>query len=52
MPDNGHVERFAGWIASEVLDINVYPHRAFEQLLRGFHVADDRDDSACWTASH
>ena len=30
------VERFAGRIVSEVLAINVYSHRALEQLLRGF----------------
>ncbi len=36
---NGMVERFNGRIASEVLDINVYSHRALEQLLRGFNTA-------------
>ena len=36
---NGMVERFNGRIASEVLDINVYSHRALEQLLHGFSVA-------------
>ena len=35
---NGMVERFNSRIASEVLDINVYSHRALEQLLRGFNV--------------
>ena len=33
------VERFNGRIASEVLDINVYSHRALEQILRGFNTA-------------
>ena len=33
------VERFNGRIVSEVLDINVYSHRALEQLLRGFNAA-------------
>ena len=33
------VERFNGRIASEVLDINIYSHRALEQLLRGFNQA-------------
>ena len=33
------VERFNGRISSEVLDINVYSHRALEQLLRGFNQA-------------
>ena len=36
---NGMVERFNGRIASEVLDINIYSHRALEQLLRGFNQA-------------
>ena len=36
---NGMVERFNGRIASEVLEINVYSHRALEQLLRGFNTA-------------
>ncbi len=36
---NGMVERFNGRITSEVLDINVYSHRALEQLLRGFNAA-------------
>ena len=36
---NGMVERFNGRIASEVLDLNVYSHRALEQLLRGFNTA-------------
>ena len=36
---NGMVERFNGRIAREVLDINVYSHRALEQLLRGFNTA-------------
>ncbi len=36
---NGMVERFNGRIASEVLGINVYSHRALEQLLRGFNTA-------------
>ena len=36
---NGMVERFNGRIASEVLDINVYFHRALEQLLRGLNTA-------------
>ena len=34
---NGLVERFNGRISSEVLAINVYSHRALEQLLRGFN---------------
>ena len=33
------VERFNGRVGSEVLDINVYSHRALEQLLRGFNAA-------------
>ncbi len=33
------VERFDGRVASEVLDVNVYSHRALEQLLRGFNIA-------------
>jgi len=33
------VERFNGRIVSEVLDINIYSHRALEQLLRGFNAA-------------
>ncbi len=36
---NGMVERFNGRIASEVLAINVYSHRALEQLMRGFNTA-------------
>ncbi len=36
---NGMVERFNGRIVSEVLDINIYSHRALEQLLRGFNAA-------------
>ena len=36
---NGMVERFNGRVASEVLGINVYSHRALEQLLRGFNTA-------------
>jgi transposase len=36
---NGMVERFNGRIASEVLGINIYSHRALEQLLRGFNTA-------------
>ena len=36
---NGMVERFNSRIASEVLGINVYSHRALEQLLRGFNTA-------------
>ncbi len=36
---NGMVERFNGRIASEVLGINIYSHRALEQLLRGFNQA-------------
>ena len=36
---NGMVERFNGRISSKVLDINVYSHRALEQLLRGFNIA-------------
>ena len=36
---NGMVERFNGRISSEVLAINVYSHRALEQLLRGFNQA-------------
>ena len=39
MPDNGMVERFNGRIGSEVLGINIYSHRALEQLLRGFNAA-------------
>ncbi len=33
------VERFNGRIGSEVLGINIYSHRALEQLLRGFNQA-------------
>ena len=33
------VERFNGRISSEVLGINIYSHRALEQLLRGFNAA-------------
>ncbi len=33
------VERFKGRIGSEVLGINIYSHRALEQLLRGFNAA-------------
>ncbi len=33
------VERFNGRVSSEVLSINVYSHRALEQLLRGFNQA-------------
>ena len=36
---NGMVERFNGRSSSEVLDINIYAHRALEQLLRGFNAA-------------
>ena len=36
---NGMVERFNGRIGSEVLGINIYSHRALEQLLRGFNAA-------------
>ena len=36
---NGMVERFNGRIGSEVLGINIYSHRALEQLLRGFNQA-------------
>jgi transposase InsO family protein len=36
---NGMVERFNGRVASEVLGINIYSHRALEQLLRGFNTA-------------
>ena len=36
---NGMVERFNGRISSEVLGINIYSHRALEQLLRGFNAA-------------
>jgi transposase InsO family protein len=36
---NGMVERFNGRVASEVLAINVYSHRALEQLMRGFNTA-------------
>ena len=36
---NGMVERFNGRISSEVLGINIYSHRALEQLLRGFNHA-------------
>ena len=39
MPDRGRVERFNGRVSSEVLGINIYSHRAFEQLLRGFSIA-------------
>jgi hypothetical protein len=33
------VERFNGWVSSEVLGITIYSHRDLEQLLRGFNVA-------------
>ena len=33
------VERFNGRVSSEVLGINIYSHRALEQVLRGFNVA-------------
>ena len=36
---NGMVERFNGRISSEVLGINIYSHRALEQMLRGFNTA-------------
>jgi len=36
---NGMVERFNGRVSSEVLGINIYSHRALEQVLRGFNVA-------------
>lgn len=36
---NGMVERFNGRISSEVLGINIYSHRALEQVLRGFNTA-------------
>jgi len=36
---NGMVERFNGRIGSEVLGINIYSHRALEQVLRGYNVA-------------
>ena len=36
---NGMVERFNGRISSEVRGINIYSHRALEQLLRGFNQA-------------
>jgi len=36
---NGMVERFNGRIATEVLGINIYSHRALEQVLRGFNTA-------------
>jgi transposase InsO family protein len=36
---NGMVERFNGRVGSEVLGINIYSHRALEQLLRGFNAA-------------
>ena len=36
---NGMVERVNGRISSDVLNINVYSHRALEQLLRGFNQA-------------
>ena len=36
---NGMVERFNGRIGSEVLGINIYSHRALEQLPRGFNQA-------------
>ena len=37
--NGGMVERFNGRISSEVLGINIYSHRALEQLLRGFNQA-------------
>ena len=33
------VERFNGRVGSEVRGINIYSHRALEQLLRGFNQA-------------
>jgi len=33
------VKRFNGRASSEVLGINIYSHRALEQVLRGFNVA-------------
>ena len=36
---NGMVERFNRRISSEVLGINIYSHRAMEQVLRGFNAA-------------
>ena len=36
---NGMVERFNRRISSEVLGINIYSHRAMEQVLRGFNTA-------------
>lgn len=36
---NGMVERFNSRISSEVLRINIYSHRALEQVLRGFNAA-------------
>ncbi len=36
---NGMVERFNGWVASEVLGITIYSHQDLEQLLRGFNAA-------------
>ena len=34
-------ERLDGSFANEVLGINVYSHRALEQLSRGFNAAND-----------
>ena len=36
---NGMVERFNGWVGSEVLGITITSHRDLEQLLRGFNAA-------------
>ena len=36
---NGMVERFNRRISSEVLGINIYSHRAMEQVLHGFNTA-------------
>ena len=33
------VERFNGRIVREVLSINIYSHRALEQVLHGFNTA-------------
>ena len=37
--DNGMVESLNGRIGSDVLGINIYSHRALEQVLRGFNAA-------------
>lgn len=33
------VERFNGWVGSEVLGITVWSHQQLGQLLRGFNAA-------------